>query len=301
MRKFCLALGASHQHHITPQHVALRQPLHLPPITHGQLLLFATFPSTTNIPAAHNIPLLSSLSTHCPLALICWLREKFFFAAPHLLALSHTLMPRLPALLGALPLSFVLFSHLVTASYPADDVSSPFAGDMDSTTGDTSKPHTSITSNRHILASTDVMFMFEAPLPPSTSFIYCSHSTQPITIRYYMYYKTSGACHASNLVQVDILVHGACYSPEPFTSFSPKCMPGNAFKTEQVCHPLKSFQPPSYLNPFNPFVFDSCCAPLPLNVSATLSRHSAWCARLCRYGWHCAACCCRRVISFLHV
>jgi hypothetical protein len=98
----------------------------------------------------------------------CWLREKFFFAAPHLLALSHTLMPRLPALLGALPLSFVLFSHLVTASNPANDVSSSFAGDTNSTTGDTSVPGppTSITSNRHILESTDSMLMFETPLPP---------------------------------------------------------------------------------------------------------------------------------------
>jgi hypothetical protein len=104
-----------------------------------------------------------------------------------------------------------------------------------------------------------------------------------------MYYKTSGACQAANLVQVDVLVHGACYSPEPFSSFSPKCMPGNAFKTEQVC--LLSLSAPLLPAPSNPFVFDSCCAPPPRNVSATLSRHSAWCARLCRYGWRC----CRRV------
>jgi hypothetical protein len=49
-----------------------------------------------------------------------------------------------------------------------------------------------------------------------------------------MYYKTAGACVADSLVQVDVLLHGACYSPDPSSSFSPKCSPGNAFKTEQV-------------------------------------------------------------------
>jgi hypothetical protein len=59
-----------------------------------------------------------------------------------------------------------------------------------------------------------------------------SHLT-PV-FRYYMYYKTPGACTADTLVQVDVLVHGSCYSPDPLYSFAPKCTPGSPFKTEQV-------------------------------------------------------------------
>jgi hypothetical protein len=50
-----------------------------------------------------------------------------------------------------------------------------------------------------------------------------------------MYYKTAGACTADTLVQVDVLVHGSCYSPDPLYSFAPKCTPGSPFITEQVC------------------------------------------------------------------
>ena len=72
-----------------------------------------------------------------------------------------------------------------------------------------------------------------------------------------MYYKTAAACVAENLVQVDMLVHGACYSPDASSSFAPKCTVGNAFRTEQVPLPLAPSFPSNHL----PLRIQLLCSP----------------------------------------
>ena len=72
-----------------------------------------------------------------------------------------------------------------------------------------------------------------------------------------MYYKTAAACVAENLVQVDMLVHGACYSPDSSSAFAPKCTVGNAFRTEQVLLPLAPSLPSNHL----PLRIQLLCSP----------------------------------------